>query len=529
MPTYRVQFSRPSTSPNIWSWAETVVAPDEEFALGYAYADWKRSKPAESVPAFSLCPHTAQKIGSLTLLGASSVSPGQQAFINDIQSQVSKFLATQLDGAFNVVMYPSGFNYGITYGANAYYNQATLQDIDTMLGMNSNGLMDLTGGGFSSLYAQVMQAVTFSFSQQDTALMNKQDTAASAQIASVLTEFSNAGGTFSSPLPFGGKLQDVFDQLTKQFGSLDKLPDSLNALRNAIASYKSIAGDSYAMHNRYYAATARIAAALSNTTSPTASNGGMQVDTNRYYVGFTPNKLPSANQLIGSLNTDSNAVKVQVHLSSFSSDQSNMSISGGTGFRIPLADILGISVGGSTSYNLSRYTSSSSDVIMDITYPGVTLFASTPSALSTDNSTGWYANDILQEVATKTGQDATGYQLQGSEFDVHELFGQGKAFSRLKTFVISRQPDITLTFSGADASQITSDMHVNASAKVDLFGLFTLGSASGSYSVRKVDASSQAGSVTVTLGAPQASGTIPLQQQVAYVMGGVAAYPPDNI
>ena len=59
--------------------------------------------------------------------------------------------------------------------------------------------------------------------------------------------------------------------------------------------------------------------------------------------------------------------------------------------------------------------------------------------------------------------------------------------------------------------------------------LFTLGSASGSYTVRKVDASSQAGSVTVTLGAPQASGTIPLQQQVAYVMGGVAAYPPDNI
>jgi hypothetical protein len=35
--------------------------------------------------------------------------------------------------------------------------------------------------------------------------------------------------------------------------------------------------------------------------------------------------------------------------------------------------------------------------------------------------------------------------------------------------------------------------------------------------------------VTVTFGPPQASGTIPLQQQVAYVMGGVGSYPPNNI
>jgi hypothetical protein len=534
MPMYRVSLRRTTTQVQTYDFTETVAAQNEDRAIGVVYAHWQayclaQQPPMPIPPPLSQCEWATHRCRQANLLGASSMSAGQQAFIDDIQNQVSKFLATQLDGAFNMVAYPSGFNYGITYGSNAYYNRATLQDIDSLLGVASNGQLDIIGAGFSTLYAQILQAVTFSFSQQDTATMNKQDTAASAQIASILTEFSNAGGVFSNPPPFGGKLQDVVDQLTKQFGGLDKLPDTLNSLRNAIASYKSMSGDSYALHNRYYAATARIAAALANTTTPTANNGGQQVDTNSYYVGFTPNKLPSANWLIGALSTDSNAVSVQITMSNFSSDSSNLSISGRTGFNIPIADILGISVKASASYDLSRYTSSSSEVTMNITYPGVTPFASVPSALSTDNSTGWYANDILHEVAAKTGQDVTGYKLQGSEFELDDLFGKGKAFSRLKTFVISQQPTIVLTFTGADTKAITSDLQVNASIKLDLLGLFTLGSVAGSYNVQKVNADSKTGSVTVTFGPPQVSGTIPLQQQVAYVLGGVAAYPPDNI
>jgi len=530
MPTYRIYIRRPTTQPPIWDWAETVVASNQQLALGWAYADWLNSNPNPYPPALSQCQYQVNPVGTvLRTLAASTVLPGQQAFIDAIQKQVTNFLSTKLDGAFSTVIYPAGFNYGITYGSNAYYNRDTLQDIDTLLAVDSNGLLDLTGAGFSTLYLQIMQSVTFSFSQQDSAAMQRQDTAASAQIASILTEFENAGGTYTSPLPFGGKLQDVFNQLTGQFGSLDNLPDSLNALRNAIATYKSLAGDSYALHNRYYAATARIDAAQKNTKSPSASNGGQQVDANSYYVGYTPNKWPSANQLIGWLNTSGNAVKVSITLDHFSSTSSRLSISGGTSFEIPIAGILGISVNASASYDLSRYTSSSSNVTMDITYPGVTLFASTPSALSADNKTGWYANDILQEVATKTNQDATGYKLQGEEYDPSKLFGTGNAFSRLKTFVISQQPTITLTFTGVDTSKITSDLQQQASLKVTLLGLFTLGSASESYKVQKVDADSQKGTVTVTFGPPQVSGTIPLQQQVAYVLGGVASYPPDHI
>lgn len=531
MATFRVYLRRPTTLPPVWDYATTVVAPNAQVALGRGYESWVQTRPTPPVPLLSQCISQVNQTGLTALaLSASAVSPAQQAFIDNIQQQVSKFLARQLDGAFSMVSYPSGFNYGITYGTSAYYNKATLQDIDTLLGKASNGQLDLTGAGFANLYAEILQAVTFSFSQQDQQTMNKQDAAASAQIASVLTEFTNAGGTFSNPLPsIGGKLQDVFDQLTKAYGSLSNLPDTLNALRNAIASYKSLAADSYALHNRYYAAKARVDAAVANATTPTASNGGMQVDGTTYYVGYTPNKLPTVNALIGGLSTAGNAVSISLTLSSFSATSSNLSIGGGAGFSFPLAEVIGISVNSSSSYDLSRYTSSSSNVTLDITYPGVTMFPSIPSVLSTDNTTGWYANDILQEVVAKTGEGATGYQLQGSEFHVGELFGPGKTFSRLKTFVISQQPTIKMTLTGVDTSKVTSDFQQSNTVSISLLGLFTIGSASSNYSVQQVDASSEAGTVTITFGPPQVSGTIPSQQQVAYVLGGVASYPPDNI
>jgi len=357
--------------------------------------------------------------------------------------------------------------------------------------------------------------------------MNRQDSAAQAQISAIILEFENAGGTFSNPLPMGGKLQDIFNQLTTQFGGLDKLPSSLNALRNAIASYQALAADSYVLHQRYYLAMDRLNAALDHTVHPSAQNGGLQVDNTRYYVGF--DKIPAASDLLGRLNTTHNAVSIQMTLNNFSSESSQLKISGGTSLSIPIADFLGLSIDASASYSISRYTSSATNLTMDIKYPGVTLFAAPPRNLTADNKTGWYANDILEEVANKTGQDVTGYQLNGSEYNVADLFGPGKAFSRLKTFVISQQPTITLTFMGANTDQLVKDLKIHASASLSLFDWFSLGSVSGSYEVQNVDTHSVAGGVVVTFGPPSPSGTIPLQQQVAYVLGGVASYPPDHI
>jgi hypothetical protein len=526
---FRVYIRRVTTKPPVWDWMQTVSAKTAGDALNSAYQSWVESNPNPAAPALSACQTQVNPITMEAHALAAAMPPAQQAFMQQLQSQVAAALSSQLNGQFELVNAPQGFNYGITYGPNAYFNPATYTTLDSLLTVSSNGNLALTGQSFSTLYAQILQAVAFQFSQADQAQMNKQDTAASAQVASILTEFTNAGGSFSNPLPLGGKLQDVFNQLIKQYGDVSKLPSTLNSLRNAIASYQAAAGASYALHNRYYLATARLQAAQANVTAPSAANGGMPVSPTQWVPGYTPSQLPSDNQLIGGLNTTTNAVNVAVSLSNFTSNSSQMSVSGKAGLTIPILDVLDISLGGSASYNLSRYTSSGSSVNMSFNYPGITLAPATPSALSLDNSTGWFDMDILTEVVANSGKDATGYALQGSAFSVADVFGVGKALSRLKTFVICQAPTITMVFTQANNSLITSDLQVNASIKLDLFGLFTLGSASGSYQVQDVKQDNQAGTVTVTFGPPVVSGTIPLQQQVAYVLGGVPSYPPVQV
>lgn len=535
MLTFKVYIRRPLTKPPIWDWSQTVVSRTSADAINSAYQAWVDSKPSIPVPKLSEC--TSQAIiksntfvrANGNILSNADITPAQQSFISCLESKVNKSLGSQLDGNFEMISYPSGFNYGITYGSNAYYNAATLQDIDTLLSISSNGGLELTGGGFSGYYARLLQSVIFVFSQKDQQTMNDQDTKASAQIASIIKEFSNAGGKFSNPLPLGGKLADIFAQLTKTYGSVSNLPDTLNSLRNAIIAYKSMAALSYALHNKYTLAMAYLNAAIANITTPTADNGGMQTGDTSFYVGYTPSKLPTVNQLIGGLRTTGNAVDVDMKLSNFSSDSSQLAVSGQTSFSVPIADVFKMSVNASASYDLSRYTSSSSTVSVNITYPGVTLFAAAPSIVSIDNTQGWYALDILQDVVAKTGKDATGYALQGSEYKIDDVFGPGKIFSRLKTFTISQQPTITMTFTGAESSYIVSDLKVNASVNMSVLGLFSVGSAKMSYNVQSVDDKSVEGSVIVKFGPPEISGTTPLEQQKAFVLGGVASYPPNSI
>ncbi|NIZ09755.1 hypothetical protein [Pseudooceanicola sp. HF7] len=531
MSTYRISLGRPGNPPGVYNFAQTVVAPSPDIAIGRAYEAWiaDTAPPTPPVPPLSQCTVSVRRIGQTEVLANVASTSAQEEFANALEDKVGQFLGSRLDGTFQTVAYPSGFNYGITYGSNAYWNAATLQDFDTLLGTSSSGQLELVGGRFSTFYSQILGAVAFDFSSADQQVINEQDTAASAQIASILREFENAGGTYSSPLPFGGKLQDVFNQLTEQYGAVDKLPDTLNALRNAIASYKSMAGASYALHNRYYQATARLSAARANVLAPSETNGGQEVSANTYYVGYTPNKLPTANQLLADLGNDGSSVKIQMTLSDFTSTTTKLSVSGSAGLTIPIMDVFRLDLAASASYDLSTFTSQSSTVTVEMTFKGVTTAAAIPSPLSTDNATGWYAEEILSEVASKSGKDATGYQLIGSEFKIDQLFGPGKAFSRLKTFVVSQQPEVVMTFEAAEESRITSDLKVGAKLSLDLFGIFSLGSASADYEVHKVDTSSRQGAVIVTFSAPKPSGSTPLEQQKAYVMGGVPSYPPVNV
>lgn len=458
----------------------------------------------------------------------------QQAFATALENKVNTTFSSRLDGTFSMVGYPAGFHWGIQFGPNNFYNPAALNDIDLQLTLASNDQLTLNGSNFSTLYMQVMKNVTYVISDADNAVITQQSQAASAQISSVISEWEASFGTISSaqmatavpPTKLGyieGQVQALWG------GDISKIPSSLASFENAYQSYQLTATQMNTIMQASAAANTRLRIAQANTQIPTAANGGLQTGATSFYVGYTG--MPAQTVINSGLQSGSaNQVSVGLSLSDFSGSSSNLSVNGSAQGAFDVADIFTVSVSGSTSYDLSRYTTSSSTVEMTVTYPGVTIIGVAPLNLNGAGQLGWYDNRILQEAVNNMGQGTkvTGYQIQGSEFAA-SFFGPGGGFSRLKTYVISQLPTTSITFTNADTSLVKSDFQENSSVSVDLFGFIPIGGASQSYTVQSVTSSQSAGTVTVTLGPPVQQGTVPSNEATAFVLGGVASYPPNNL
>ena len=441
--------------------------------------------------------------------------PVQREFNQMLAQKMSRSLGSKIDGPFAVVGHPAGFNYGITYGTNAYYNRTALDTLNSLVGYDSGTETTLIEDQrFSTLNARVLGATSYTLSSEDERTLAEEDNAASAQIKTVLTAFEEAGWKFTGQ---GSRLDDAMTQIEQAYGKVEKLPDQYAALRNALATYKRMAKGSFRLHSRQIAADRELDRSLKNTLKPSEKNGGLEVAKGAYVPAFR--SLPSANQLIGSLKTTSNAVSLSMFADHFAENSMDMHIENKTAFTVG-AGLLAFEVGHHSVANLSTFAMKSSRVEIVITYPGITTVPVIPAAVSSDN-TGWYDLGILKEIAAKTGRDVTGYKLKGSEFTVQELFGPGGSLAYLRTLVISQVPTVMLRMQNVDAQAASRYFESDTSVKVSLLGMVTLGEHSNSYKVKEVTSDVQAQSVTVTFGPPAVSGTIPLQDQVAHVIGGV--------
>lgn len=453
--------------------------------------------------------------------------PCQQEFNKIIVEKVAQVLPGMLDGKFVSATYPAGFNYGITYGSNGYYNDKTLSTLDSTIHTNADGIVSLSDQKLSTLYAQVLKSAAFVFSQETQKKLNEWDNAAESQIASVLTIFTDFNFKFSDPLPPGGKIADVFNQLTTLYGPVtencDNLPPSLTMLKNALSTYIELSNQAYLLHSRAAQATAIIKNSMQNTTKPNKENNALQTGDNSYYPCF--DKLPTANQLRGSLGTDSNAFSIHLEGDSFTEETCRLHFDSSSEFVIPILGLLDIELKHSSQTDISNYTYKGTTFSIDITYSGLTIVNDIPLSLSTDNKTGWYALNLLYELKQKTGNpNVDGYKLIGTEFSVDELFGENGRLNYFKTFVISKMPTISVTFSNINIDEYRKHIHTDNNVKISLFNLITLGEVNNSYTLDSLKFNESSQSVTMTFQAPDISGTIPLEQQIAYILGGVPNY-----
>jgi hypothetical protein len=468
----------------------------------------------------------------------SSITPAQQAFMDALKQKLNQQFSTLTNGKFETISVPDGFYWGIQFGPNNYYNKNSLNQMNLQAITASNGNLAIGNANFTTLYNSIMQAVVFDFSQGDLDDLAKDNAAFQAQIQAVINSWESDNGApiaasdIATAVP-KTKLGYIQAQVLKNWPDPRNIPSSMQSFKQAYQTFQTQAQVSNRLTTQSATAMNRVAAAQANSVAGTATNGGLQTDNSNYYPPFGP--FPTQNKINSDLQTLSNKASIKIKLDNFSSQESHLSIESNVGFSIPIFDFIQIGVSGGSKYTVDKYASSKTVINMTIEYQGVT-FVETPlndSNLTTDNTKGWYANDVLTQAINNTRQGGqhpskSGYTLQGTQFPVSDYFGPGKQFSRIKTWVLSQQPTITMQFCGAEASKIKTDFQQHSHVDVKLFGLFSIGSIDQSYQVTNVDDKSVAGCVSVTMGPSVIQGTTPAADARAYVIGGVPSYPPDR-
>lgn len=272
--------------------------------------------------------------------------------------------------------------------------------------------------------------------------------------------------------------------------------------------------------SRQSQATDELKAAIQNTISPSNTNGGWQTSESSYAPAYTG--FPEVTTITGSLTSANRELTVPIQLKNISAAGCDLSIAHRKPVSAPRSAIsidLEPATDIATSQSLECLSNIASQIDISISYPGVTILQANPKNLSSDLKTGWYEESILSEIVENTGRDATGFRLQGTEFSIKKLFGPGKTFARVKTFVISQEPTIEITFFDSD-----KDTVMKALPKDELLHLNFSDFSVAGYSLVKT----MKGKTVVTLAPGQNQGTIPADKQKAHIIGGIIAYPASN-
>ena len=465
------------------------------------------------------------------------ITPGQQEFIAELNKKLEAQFSSQLDGKFSTMNVPNGFYWGIQFGGNNYYNEKALDQVGLQAVIGSNNVLTVADSDFTTLYNSILQNIVYNFSEEDAKKMATEQSNADSQIQAVINSWENDAdekiteeaikdaGCFPKT-----KLGYIDYQVEKMWkGDINKIPSSLNSFKVAYQTYQVDCQVSFQLQSASAAAILKLKACRENSLKPTAENGGLQTGSGSFHTAFGP--FPTQNKINSGLQTLTNKASVKMALSNFDSKTTNLKIEGSAGISIPVLDFLSIDLGASSSYSLSTYTESNTTVEIEITYTGITFVGAplTDGNLSPDNSKGWYDNDILKQAISNRDGNRTGYQLLSNQYPNSEYFGPGKIFSRIKTWVIGQEPNVTMKFCSANTNRVESDFKEQASIGIKLFGIFGIGSAKQSYQVSKVHKDTSAGCVTVEMGPSKIIGTTASSDSTAYVVGGVASYPPDDV
>ena len=453
-----------------------------------------------------------------------------QKIADAIRQQISTVLGSELDPGFVVIRDPSGFAFNIQYSTSAYWNPHTLAIVDRLCKCPGDGTGELTGGSFSGLFADILAASDYVTGTSDAAAGKSRLTKFTTASNNLVTRFeADFAPITSAEIQTMGsvpptKLQYIADYVAKTFpGSPPAFPPSMAAVASVYANWLNLSNEIARASALKTDALAEVGAAETHIRQPDASTGALQTALNSWgvaYVGFPDNGTIGAD-----LTSSARTMTVSVTLENAGHNSLKLTLDHQTLKAIPMSDLkitLTQETTGQTA-TLDQLWATASKVEMDIAYAGLTVVEARPQRISADIKTGWYSASVVHQLASKSGQDVSGLQLSGSTFSAADLFGQGKRFARVRTFVISQDPTITLRFYGTDQAQLLTRLSGNPSAQVQLGQIASFGAAGADYAVRSTDHTADV--VTVVIAPATPTVTVPPVDQKAHIIGGVVEFP----
>ncbi len=435
-----------------------------------------------------------------------------------VSTEVETAIGSELNGKFTAANYPAGFNYIVKL---ATYNPGSLMALNNKLVVQDD--YPSLASGFSTLYEQVIEKIHFNISKEDQKLITKEANEQAGLVSSIVTAYQQSGiDDKKTKYPEIPAIMQRIQEVTKcSFDEVDvsKYP-YLSTLCNLLSEFTRKAVFTSKIQRAAAKAEARLRAITANMTTPTEENGGLKAD-DKFVCGW--DNIPEPKQLQDSLE-DGNSVSFSFTANNFHEESSHLNFNNKIHADVPVDWFFHMGADHEDKYDFYSYAANGAQVSVTVTYNGMTLVPANPTELSVDNKQGWYASDILEETAAKSGKDVTGYQLVDSEYNPKTLFGKNGKLRRMKTLVISQLPCIKLHFSKFDCAQLKKMFEEQTEVNFKIFGGLVTGSSDNKYSFSGCEYDDSTQSLDVVL-QPKALGTSGTAvNQTAYVLGGVIDY-----
>ena len=171
---FRVYLRHPATTAPAWDYAETVVTAcaAEPIAMPTpsGHATVARKWPCRAAH------RQTEAIMKPAICWRPALSPGQQAAIHELERRVSHLLHDTLHGTFRLVS-ARRLRHALLTGGEGW-RKGRLSTLDSLLTMAGSQLT-LSSERFSALYQHILRGIAFVWSEQDRAILRREESQAS--------------------------------------------------------------------------------------------------------------------------------------------------------------------------------------------------------------------------------------------------------------------------------------------------------------------------------------------------------------